>query len=141
MYLVPLFFRLVYKICIGLVMGSIVIIWEECVGYVLNISNFIVIIKVVVIVIHIIIGHYHYFFIFFMGLLPFVKYQLPSAGLVDNIFNIGDILCTKYNRSRKQKYLVYFVVNIVVKPQYSFIYYRCKHNNFDWMSWHGFCIY
>ena len=58
---------------------------------VINISNFVVVVKVVVVMVHIVISHYYHFFVFLMGLLPFVKYHLPTVGFVNDIITIGDI--------------------------------------------------
>ena len=82
---------MVDKIGVGLIMGSVVVVFYIGVSYIFNVSNFIVIIKVVVIVVHIFVCHYYYFFIFFMGLLPFIKDCLPSAGFIINIVTIRDI--------------------------------------------------
>ena len=73
------------------ILQCVQLIREECISYVLDISDFKVVIEIVVSMVHIVIGHYYYFFILYMGLLPFIKNRLPKAGLVHNIITTRDI--------------------------------------------------
>ena len=54
-------------------------------GYVLNISNFKIIVKVVVVVVHIVISEYNNFFLFLVGHFPLLEDSVLSLCLFLNI--------------------------------------------------------